>query len=222
MQTPLASRFQRLWPFGENGSDNGSSRTRSEYSGGFAPGSDAEQMESSFADDIWGEENGDADIPPDSSAAADPVHDVLKRLDKGFGLAVHFLEKEAREMAVRHAEKGLPRHDKAREKPLQSEKVLEQRSKEILLGWIDRAGRKLQGALEAETGRAGAIISSARPLVSGAETAKKEFDEAARDMRRRVPAMDTYPRRSPEKSATVPAEGNQDGQGTRGDEGNPL
>jgi hypothetical protein len=102
----------------------------------------------------------------------DPVHNVLKRTEVWFGYKAAAVEKEAREMAAVHADKGQPRHDLPRTEPLEMELVLEQRAREVLSGWVDRVHRQLQGAVAAETEALGNRLAAARRAVANATTAR--------------------------------------------------
>jgi hypothetical protein len=120
---------------------------------------------------------------------ADPVHDVLKRTDVWFSYRVNDLEREARELAAAHAEKGQPRHDLRREGPLEMETLLEKHGSEILSGWMDRVRRKMQGAVEGETERIGTGVAAARRSVAQAEAAAAAFDAERKDASRIVQAF---------------------------------
>lgn len=102
----------------------------------------------------------------------DPVHNVLKRSEVWFGYKAAAVEKEAREMAAAHAEKGQPRHDLPRSEPLEMEVLLEQRAREVLSGWVDRVHRQLQGAIAAETEALGTRLAAARRAVANAASAR--------------------------------------------------
>ncbi|HLM67070.1 MAG TPA: hypothetical protein VK358_06040, partial [Longimicrobium sp.] len=102
----------------------------------------------------------------------DPVHNVLKRTEVWFGYKAAAVEKEAREMAAVHADKGQPRHDLPRTEPLEMELVLEQRAREVLSGWMDRVHRQLQGAVAAETEALGNRLAAARRAVANAAAAR--------------------------------------------------
>ncbi|HEX2211482.1 MAG TPA: hypothetical protein VHG93_27600, partial [Longimicrobium sp.] len=102
----------------------------------------------------------------------DPVHNVLKRTEVWFGYRAAAVEKEARDLAAAHAEKGQPRHDLARSEPLEMEVLLEQRAREVLSGWTDRVHRQLQGAVAAETEGIGTRLAAARRAVANAVSAR--------------------------------------------------
>ena len=102
----------------------------------------------------------------------DPVHNVLKRTEVWFGYRAAAVEREARELAAAHAEKGQPRHDLPRTEPLEMEVILEQRAREVLSGWADRVHRQLQGAIAAETEAIGARLAAARRAVANAAAAR--------------------------------------------------
>src|SRR5205085_2510543 len=59
------------------------------------------------------------------------VHEVLKGLDVSFGYHVAGLEKEAQRYAQTWADRGLPRHDLALDEPLEVEKELAHRARQI-------------------------------------------------------------------------------------------
>jgi hypothetical protein len=102
----------------------------------------------------------------------DPVHNVLKRTEVWFGYKAAAVEKDARELAAVHAEKGQPRHDLPRTEPLEMELLLEQRAREVLSGWVDRVHRQLQGAIAAETEAIGSRLAAARRAVANAASAR--------------------------------------------------
>ena len=112
---------------------------------------------------------------------ADPVHDVLKRTDVWFSYRVSELEKEARELATAHADKGQPRHDLRRDGPLEMEILLGMHGSEILSGWMDRVRRKMQGAVETETEKIGTGVAAARRSVAQAEAAVAAFEAERRE-----------------------------------------
>lgn len=132
----------------------------------------------------------------------DPVHNVLKRTEVWFGYKAAAVEKEARELAAAHAEKGQPRHDLPRAEPLEMEVLLEQRAREVLSGWVDRVHRQLQGAVAAETEAIGTRLAAARRAVANAASARAILGP-------RAPLPERGPRivreASPAESADVPA-----------------
>jgi hypothetical protein len=118
----------------------------------------------------------------------DPVHNVLKRTEVWFGYRAAAMEKEARELAAAHADKGQPRHDLPRTEPVEMEVLLEQRAREVLSGWVDRVHRQLQGAIAAETEAIGSRLASARRAVANASSARAILGPRA-PMPERVPAL---------------------------------
>lgn len=119
----------------------------------------------------------------------DPVHDVLKRTDVWFSYRVNELEKESRQLAAAHAEKGQPRHDLKREGPLEMEILLEKHGSEIMTGWMDRVRRKMQGAVEGETEKIGTGVAAARRSVAQAEAAAAAFEAERKEANRVVQAF---------------------------------
>lgn len=107
---------------------------------------------------------------------ADVVHDVLRRTDVWFAYKLSALEKEARELAESHAEKGQPRHDMERDGPLEMEVLLEQHAREVLSSWAERVKRKMQGAVGMETEKISAATEAAREAVANAAAAKGAMD----------------------------------------------
>ncbi len=118
----------------------------------------------------------------------DPVHNVLKRTEVWFGYRVAAVEKEARELAAAHADKGQPRHDLPRTEPLEMEVLLEQRAREVLSGWVDRVHRQLQGAVVAETEAIGTRLAATRRAVANAASARAILGPRA-PLPERVPAL---------------------------------
>jgi hypothetical protein len=118
----------------------------------------------------------------------DPVHNVLKRTEVWFGYRAAAVEKEAREIAAAHADKGQPRHDLPRTEPLEMEVLLEQRAREVLSGWVDRVHRQLQGAIAAETEAIGTRLASARRAVANAASARAILGPRA-PLPERVPTL---------------------------------
>lgn len=102
----------------------------------------------------------------------DPAHNVLKRTEVWFGYKAAAVEKEARELAAAHADKGQPRHDLPRAEPLEMEVLLEQRAREVLSGWVDRVHRQLQGAIAVEAEAIGTRLAAARRAVANAAAAR--------------------------------------------------
>ena len=139
----------------------------------------------------------------------DPVHNVLKRTEVWFGYKAAAVEKEAREMAAVHAEKGQPRHDLPRTEPLEMEVVLEQRAREVLSGWVDRVHRQLQGAIASETEAVGTRLAAARRAVANAASARAILGPRA-PLPARVPQLrlsgDTDAPATPGASAPDPTE----------------
>ncbi|HEV3049253.1 MAG TPA: hypothetical protein VGX50_03050 [Longimicrobium sp.] len=118
----------------------------------------------------------------------DPVHNVLKRTEVWFGYRAAGVEKEARELAAAHAEKGQPRHDLPRAERLEMEVLLEQRAREVLSGWEDRVHRQLQGAVASETEAIGNRLAAARRAVANAASARAILGPRA-PLPDRVPAL---------------------------------
>lgn len=118
----------------------------------------------------------------------DPVHNVLKRTEVWFGYRAAAVEKEARELAAAHADKGQPRHDLPRTEPLEIEVLLEQRVREVMSGWVDRVHRQLQGAIAAETEAIGTRLAAARRAVANAASARAILGPRA-PLPERVPAL---------------------------------
>lgn len=118
----------------------------------------------------------------------DPVHNVLKRTEVWFGYRAAAVEKEARELAAAHADKGQPRHDLPRTEPLEIEVLLEQRVREVMSGWVDRVHRQLQGAIASETEAIGTRLAAARRAVANAASARAILGPRA-PLPERVPAL---------------------------------
>ena len=131
---------------------------------------------------------GPADVP-------NVVHQAIKSADVWFGYEVSGLENEARELARIHAEKGQPRHDLERTRPLEMEVILEQRGKEILWGWITRVQRKMLSAIGGETEKIGAGLASAREAVANAGGARDTLDRERRVAL--VPGVQIFPHTKP-------------------------
>lgn len=143
-----------------------------------------------------------------SEEDSDAVHDVLKRTDVWFAFHATALEREATQLAEKHAEKGQPRHDLERDGPLEMELLLEQQAKEVIWGWADRVKRKMQGAVETETEKVGVGLSAARQSVANASAAREAMGRYRRsteirfaDLRSQLEAL-----RNREPGSTLPAE----------------
>jgi hypothetical protein len=87
-----------------------------------------------------------------SAPSADAVHEALKGPELGFKFEAAGLEKEARRLAHAWAERGLPRHDLERGRPVEAEVVLAQRAGEIYAGWIRRVRQKVDAAIAMHSG----------------------------------------------------------------------
>lgn len=138
---------------------------------------------------------------------SDPVHNVLKRTDVWFAYRVGELEREAKELASIHAEKGQPRHDLERNGPLEMEIILEKHGSEILSNWMDRVRRKMQGAVEAETERIGIGLASARSAVANAEAAAGAYEDAVREANVSIRALHIF---RPEEAVTTQGQSPED------------
>jgi len=118
----------------------------------------------------------------DGDEQDDAVHDVLKRTDVWFSYHATALEKESRDLAARHAEKGQPRHDLPREGPIEMEVLLEQQAREVLWGWGDRVKRKMRGAVSLETEKIGSNLATARQAVANAAAARDATERQRREI----------------------------------------
>jgi hypothetical protein len=137
----------------------------------------------------------------------DPVHDVLRKTDVWFSYKASALEGEARELASAHAEKGQPRHDLAREGPLEMELLLERHAGEVMWGWMDRVHRKMQGAIGAETEAIGLAVAAAKRAVANAEAAHAAYENHPRPQPPEPVALVPAPAPAPDPDApAAPAE----------------
>lgn len=117
------------------------------------------------------------DVVDTADDAGNGVHSITKKTNYWFEREVSQIEREAERLAAQWAEKGLPRHDVAREEPLEPEVVLAKRASQLLREWQLRVRTKMEDAIEEGSQALAEQVVRLRSIVKRIDTIDAELDE---------------------------------------------
>lgn len=119
---------------------------------------------------------------PDPDPEGNGVYAITKNTNYWFNRELYVIEQEAARLAAEWAEKGLPRHDVARDTPVEPEQVLAMKCTELYRHWHDRVAIKMQDAIQAGTAVLNGRITTFRAMIYAIEANTNERHAAEQEI----------------------------------------